>query len=275
LFWHRQNGKATVLSLTDVSRLLPSERQQRIKRLALEQGVLRIGELAEKFRVSEMTIRRDLEMLEEAGHVERTFGGAFITEQAAFESSYSVRLHTQTPEKEAIATYAATLIQDGDTIILDASTTVLALARKLSKKSLTVVTNSLDVAQELRNSPVKVILSGGYLRQVAGSFAGPIALKALKDLHVDQAFISGKGIQIPGGLMDSDIDEVEVKRVMLESAERVNVLMDSSKFGKRALGLISSLDTIDFLISDDKLSSESLQSLNQHGVSYHLVRNPS
>ena len=259
------------MSLADVSRLLPSERQQRIKRLALEQGVLRIVELAEKFRVSEMTIRRDLELLEEAGHVERTFGGAMLTEQAAFESSYSVRLHTHTAAKEAIASHAATLIQDGDTIILDASTTVFDLARVLHKKSLTVVTNSLDIAQELRSSPAKVILIGGYLRQVAGSFAGPLALQALKKLHVDQAFISGKGIQIPGGLMDSDIDEVEVKRTMLESAERLNVLIDSSKFGKRALGQIVSLDNIDFLISDNQLSHETVQALNHYSVPYYLV----
>jgi DeoR family transcriptional regulator, fructose operon transcriptional repressor len=260
-----------VLSLTDMTRLIPSERQQRIKRLALEQGVLRIGELAEKFRVSEMTIRRDLEMLEDSGHVERTFGGAVVTEQAAFESSYSVRLHTHTSEKEAIAAYAATLIQEGDTIILDASTTVFALARKLNKKALTVITNSLDVAQELRHSPAKVILIGGYLRQVAGSFAGPLALKALKDLHVDQAFISGKGLAIPGGLMDSDIDEVEVKRAMLESSERINVLLDSSKFGKRALGLISALDSLDLIISDNHLADDYKQALNHHSVPFYLV----
>jgi DeoR family transcriptional regulator, fructose operon transcriptional repressor len=257
------------------ARLLPTERQQTIKRLALELGVLRIGELAEKFRVSEMTIRRDLEMLEATGHIERTFGGAIITEQASFESSYSVRLHTHTPEKEAIARYASSLIQDGDTIALDASTTALALARMISKRAITVITNSLDVAQELRNGRAKVILTGGYLRQVAGSFAGPIAQKALKDLRVDQAFISGKGIQIPGGLMDSDLDEVEVKRSMLESADRVNVLLDSSKFGKRALGLITPLDNIDLLISDSHLSLEVLQELNQFGVPHHIVKQPS
>jgi DeoR family fructose operon transcriptional repressor len=256
-------------------RLLPSERQQTIKRLALEQGVLRIGELAEKFQVSEMTIRRDLEMLESSGHIERTFGGAIITEQASFESSYSVRLHTHTPEKEAIARYASTLIQDGDTIALDASTTALALARMISKRSVTVVTNSLDVAQELRNSRTKLILTGGYLRQVAGSFAGPIAQKALKELRFDQAFISGKGIQIPGGLMDSDLDEVEVKRSMLESADRVNVLLDSSKFGKRALGLITPLDSIDLLISDSHIPVEALEALNQFGIPHHIVKQPS
>jgi DeoR/GlpR family transcriptional regulator of sugar metabolism len=94
-------------------------------------------------------------------------------------------------------------------------------------------------------------------------------------LRVDQAFISGKGIQIPGGLMDSDLDEVEVKRSMLESADRVNVLLDSSKFGKRALGLITPLDNIDLLISDSHLSLEVLQELNQFGVPHHIVKQPS
>lgn len=254
-----------------ISRLLPSERQQNIRRLALEQGVLRIGELAEKFRVSEMTIRRDLDMLELAGHVARTFGGAIVSEQAAFESNYAVRLNANAPQKEAIAQYAATLVQEGDTVALDASTTALALARVLSKRNITIITNSLDAAQELRNSRAKVILTGGYLRQVAGSFAGPIAQKALKDLRVDQAFISGKGLQIPGGLMDSDLDEVEVKKSMLEAADRVNVLLDSSKFGKRALGLITPLERIHLLISDKALTSEHTQALESYGLSYHLV----
>lgn len=260
------------MSSLQSTRLLPSERQQTIKRLALEQGILRIGELAEKFHVSEMTIRRDLEMLEVAGHVERTFGGAMLSEQAAFESSYSVRLNTHTPEKQAIAQYAAGLVKDGDTIALDASTTVLALAKELRHRSVTIITNSLDVAQELRNSRAKIILVGGYLRQVAGSFAGPIAQKALKELRVDQAFLSGKGIQIPGGLMDSDLDEVEVKKSMLESADYVNVLLDSSKFGKRALGLIAPIETIDLLISDSHLSAEMQLALKQQDVSYHLVK---
>jgi DeoR/GlpR family transcriptional regulator of sugar metabolism len=240
--------------------------------LALEQGILRIGELAEKFHVSEMTIRRDLEMLEVAGHVERTFGGAMVSEQAAFESNYSVRLNTHTPEKQAIARYAAGLVKDGDTIALDASTTALALAKVLRHRSVTIISNSLDVAQELRNSRAKVILVGGYLRQVAGSFAGPITQKALKDLRVDQAFISGKGIQVPGGVMDSDLDEVEVKKSMLESADCVNVLLDSSKFGKRALGLIAPLEAIDLLISDNHLSAEMQLALKQQDVSYHLVK---
>jgi DeoR family transcriptional regulator, fructose operon transcriptional repressor len=163
------------LPAPEVSRLLPSERQQRIRLLAVQQGVLRIPELAETLGVSEMTIRRDLEMLEDSGHLERTFGGAIVSEQTAFESNYTVRLHTQTPQKQALARYAASLIQDGDSVAIDASTTCLALAKELAKRRLTVITNGLDAAVELRHSQCKVILIGGYLRQVAGSFAGPLA----------------------------------------------------------------------------------------------------
>ena len=212
------------MSTAEASRLLPSERQQRIRQLALEVGVLRIDDLAERFGVSEMTVRRDLEVLEEAGYVERTFGGAVALDQAAFESSYAVRLQARVAEKEAIARHAATLIQDGDTVAIDASTTALALARELLKRRVTVVTNGLDSVLELRSSQhASVILIGGHLRQVAGSFAGPLALKAMSELRVDQAFISGKGLLVPDGLVDSDLNEAEVKRAMIAGSARTVV----------------------------------------------------
>jgi DeoR/GlpR family transcriptional regulator of sugar metabolism len=238
------------------SRLLPSERQQRIRLLATQQGVLRIPELAETLGVSEMTIRRDLEMLEDSGHLERTFGGAIASEQTSFESNYTVRLHTHTPEKQALARYAASLIQEGDTVAIDASTTCLALAKELAKRRLTIITNGLDAAIELRNSQSKVILIGGYLRQIAGSFAGPLALKALEGLRVDHAFFSAKGVLPEDGYLDSDLDEVEVKRVMIASAVHSTALMDSSKFGVHALGRIAPLHDIHLLVTDAGLDKK-------------------
>ncbi len=254
------------------SRLLPSERQQRIRKLAVQQGVLRIPELAESLGVSEMTIRRDLDMLEDSGHVERTFGGAIVSEQTSFESNYAVRLHTHTPEKQALARYAASLIQDGDTVAIDASTTCLALARELAKRRLTIITNGLDAALELRNSGSKVILIGGYLRQVAGSFAGPLALKMLEGLRVDQVFFSAKGVSLRDGFLDSDLDEIEVKRAMITSAVHVTALMDSSKFGVHALGRIAPLNAVHLLISDEGLDKIMERDLRKHKVKLRIVK---
>ncbi len=257
--------------MSEGARLLPGERQQRIRQLALEQSALRVNELAARFNVSEMTIRRDLGTLAGAGHLARTFGGAVAAEQSAFESSYLERLAAHTPAKGAIARYAAGLIQDGDTVAIDASTTGLALAKELGRRRLTVVTNGLDCAQELRASPAKVIVTGGYLRQVAGSFAGPFALSVLRDLRVDQAFISAKGVLVPDGLMDSDLDEVAVKRAMMEAAARVIALADSSKFGKPALGMVAPLAAFDLIVSDERLSEEEQSKLVQHQIPAHLV----
>ncbi len=253
------------------SRLLPSERQQRIRQMIVEQNVLRVSELSTIFGVSEMTIRRDLETLEGAGHIERTFGGAVASEQAAFESSYSVRLQTKTKQKEAIARYAASLIEDGDTVAIDASTTALLLSRELANRPLTIITNSLDSAQALRGSQAKVILTGGYLRQVAGSFAGPLAIEALKNLKVDHAFISAKGIMIPEGLMDSDLDEVEVKRSLMAAAAKTTALIDSSKFGKHALGKITELNKLDLIITDIHLSADMQTQLHKYKIPFHKV----
>ena len=259
------------MSTADVAKLLPGERQQRIRQLLLEHGVLRINELAEQFSVSDMTIRRDLEVLEEAGHLERTFGGAIVSDQAAFESSYAVRLNTRAPQKQAIASYAKTLIQEGDTIALDASTTALALAREITKQRVTIITNSLDIALELRSATARVILTGGYLRQVAGSFAGPLAVASLARLRVDQAFISAKAVSVQDGLMDSDLDEAEVKRAMMRSAAKVTALLDTKKYGKRALGRICSLDALDLIISDAALDTRVQQALTEQHVHVQLV----
>jgi DeoR family fructose operon transcriptional repressor len=255
----------------DASRLLPTVRQQHMRQLIQDHGVVRVTELAERFGVSEMTVRRDLEVLEAAGHLERTFGGAVAAEQSAFESSYMVRLQTQVEDKACLARYAATLVQPGDTVALDASTTSLALAKELARLDITVITNSLDVAQELRSASPRVILTGGYLRQVAGSFAGPLACHMLSEMRVDHLFFSAKGLLVPDGLMDSDLDEIEVKRAMFKSSARKTALVDCSKFGKRALGRIVSLAELDLLVTNDTLKPEYKRALVSYQVPTHYV----
>lgn len=259
------------MSVPDAARLLPSERQQQIRQLAFDRGSLRISELAERFAVSEMTIRRDLEVLESAGAIERRFGGAVVSEQAAFERSYLERRNTHVEQKRALARHAAGLVHDGDTIAIDASTTGLALAVEVAKRDITVVTNGLDAAGALRAGRPEVILIGGRLRQLAGSFTGPPAMKALGDLRFDLAFVSAKGVLIPDGFMDSDLDEADVKRAMIEGATRMVALVDASKFGRRALHRIVPLDRTDLLLVDDALPDDTRTALAGRDLELHIV----
>lgn len=265
---------STTASAERLIRLIPSERRQRIKQMIVEQNVLKVSELSVVFGVSEMTIRRDLESLEEAGHLERRFGGAIAPEQdeqAAFDSNYDVRLETQTLQKAAIARHAATLVSDGDTIAIDASTTALMFAKEIANRPVTIITNSLDTAQALRHAETKVILTGGYLRQSAGSFLGPLAIQSLQNLKVDLSFVSAKALLIPDGLMDSDLDEAELKRVLLSTSAKSIALIDSSKFGKRALVRVDKLASIDLLISDTELALELQDDLERTSVAFNLA----
>ena len=247
-------------------RLLPGERQRLIRQLARERSIVRVADLAHEFGVSEMTIRRDLDSLARSGHLEKTFGGAVMADQAGIELSYKIRLQTNQRQKEAIAERAARRVQEKSTVAIDASTTGLALARTLVARELTVVTNSLDIAQELRAARPSVILVGGSLRQTSGSFVGPLTLAALGHLRVDQTFFSCKGVVVPDGFMESDLDETEVKRQLLACAACVTALVDSSKFGKRALACIATLDRAGTLITDQGASKEVLAELEAWGV---------
>lgn len=236
-------------------RLLPSERLMQIRKLVSARGVVRVSELAQHFEVSDMTIRRDLSELEKLGAIEKTFGAAVVSEQASFENTVSERMHLHQAQKQAIADLAVSFIQDGDTIAIDASTTGLALAQALYQRPINVVTNGLDVAQALRGGAASVLMTGGALRERSGSFLGPLAVHALQEIRVDKAFLSAKGVLIPDGLLDSDLGEVDVKRAMLRSAAVGIALIDSSKFGKRAIGMITDLQGVTHLISDSGLSA--------------------
>ena len=253
------------------ARALPSERRRCIRQLAYEHGVLRVAELAERFGVSEMTIRRDLDTLERDGHVEKTFGGAVLAEPSALELDHQIRLDQRRPQKEAIAAFAATLVADGDTVAIDASTTGLALAARLAPRRVTVVTNSSDIAQRLRHAECDLIMIGGFLRRATGSFVGPLALGALEGIRVDQAFFSSAGVLIPDGYFDSDLGEIEVKRRLLAAAARVSAMVDASKFGRRALGRIAGLGEPDTIITDDAIESSLLAALRDHGATVRVV----
>lgn len=230
--------------------LLPLQRQEEIYRILATRGFASVADLATEIAVSDMTVRRDLDTLAGQGRVQRVFGGARVRDQSASEMIYTERLERDRAAKEAIAQAAATLVRDGDSIALDASTTAVYLARELRERPVTVVTNSLLVARELAGGTGTLIMLGGIYRPVARSLVGPMAERDLDDLHVDRVFFSGKGVDADAGVTDSHLEEVSVKRALIGGAVHVVAIADRSKFGRVALHTIARLNRIDALVTN-------------------------
>lgn len=230
--------------------LLPLQRQEEIYRILAMRGFASVAELAGEIAVSDMTVRRDLDTLEEQGLVQRVFGGARVRDQSASEALYTERLDRDRSAKEAIARTAASVVRDGDSIALDASTTAVYLARELRERPVTVVTNSLLVARELAGGSGTLIMLGGTYRPLARSLVGPMTERDFAELHVDRVFFSGKGVDAEAGVTDSHLEEVAVKRALIGGAAHVVAIADHSKYGRVALHTVASLDRVDTLVSD-------------------------
>lgn len=229
------------------------ERRQRILKLLNEQAGVRVGELAESLNASQATIRHDLRALEEAGQLRRMRGGALPRNGGSYVSeAFAARVRLNAEAKQAIARRAAEMVADGDSILLDASTTVFALARYLqARRNLTIITNGIQVGLALAQNPSHtVILVGGALRPDGTSVVGHLGRKILGDLHVKTAFVSCSGLSIEAGLTEVDIHEVDLKKAMLRCAGRVVALIDSSKFGRVELTLFAGLDQVSHIFAD-------------------------
>lgn len=238
-----------------------------------------IPTLSQKYGVSEMTIRRDLQALEDTGLIRRTHGGAVRWPQTERTPDIIARERRQTfarAQKAAIARYAAKeLVRDGDSIILEGSTTVTAMVPFLSSRlGLTAMTNSLVTADELgrRLTPSATILcAGGILRPESSTFVGPIAERFFRDLHVDRLFLSATGLTARHGVTDPQILETQVKRAMIESASEVILMLDSTKWGTRSLTRVLDLAEITMLITDESAPAELVGNLREQGVQVVLV----
>lgn len=248
--------------------MLVAERRAAIIKKLEAHGSVRVSDLSAQFGVTEETIRRDLEELERQKVLKRTYGGAVKATGTGIELPYAKRREKNAAEKAKIAKAAVALIEDGDTVSLDASTTVLRLCQEMHRLSrLTVLTNSIQVLLELAGRPgFNVIGTGGTLRETALSFVGPLAERAVAEYHVDKAFISCKGISLEGGVTDSNELEVELKKVMVRSAERVIVLADHTKFGYIGFARIATLDAVDTVVTDDGIDPKEVEPLREAGI---------
>jgi DeoR/GlpR family transcriptional regulator of sugar metabolism len=235
------------------------ERRQYIVDKLRKEACLRVVDVAKTLQVSESTIRNDLNALEDEGRIRRVHGGAVLVEQShASHNSFSKRYAQYAPEKRAIAREAAEMIQNGDSILLDASSTAFYLAQELAdKKQLRIVTNGLETAQELAKNPSNnVFLLGGVVNYDSSSVTGLLSEKVIEDLFVRIAFLSCSGFTMERGMTELQLDEAQLKRKMILSAQKLIALVDASKLGKEDLTPFARIDQINRLITDDRITSE-------------------
>ena len=233
-----------------------------------------ISELSERFNVTKMTIRRDLNRLDREGHVRKTRGGAVLAERMIFEFDFRRRRERQAAAKLAIAQEARKMAHEGDRIILDTGTTTLALGVLLKdREDLTVITTSLAVMSELQFADgVRVVLLGGELRGGSPDLTGAVTEYCVDLLAADILFQGADGIALDGSMYNEDLRLARVDGKLRKCAQRTYVLCDSTKIGRTALARNGSLAEVDGLITDSAIEDEPLRSLEESGA--HVIVAP-
>jgi DeoR/GlpR family transcriptional regulator of sugar metabolism len=254
---------------------VPEERRRRIADLLRARGSVTIGMLEEEFAISPMTARRDLAELERQGRARRTHGGAVLPELSRHEDSFDQRLERDAEAKQRLAAAAVDLMEPGQSVFLDSSTTAHYVATEIAGRQLksTVVTNSiaiLRVLSEERAHNVDVISSGGSLRRLTLSLVGPHAVRGIMQHFADKVFLSVKGITPSGHLTDPDVLEAEVKRAMITQAAEPVLLVDGSKFEHQGLCSIAHASELNVVLSEGG-PEERLRLLEVSGVAVQRV----
>ena len=251
------------------------ERRNRILEELHQQSRVSIRECAEKYGVTEVSIRTDLEYLENKGLLIRVKGGAVSRTLVADEEELPIesKAREHAREKKAIGKAAAALIREGETVILDSGTTTLEIARRLGDfKDLTIITNGVNIAMELAKYPqLSVIMLGGFMRSASLSITGMTAESTLKDYFVDKVFLGVDSFNLEKGLSTPSADEASINRTMIECAKEVIAVFDSSKLNKRSFASICSLSSLNTVITDSALPQEAASALQNAGIRVVLV----
>ena len=249
------------------------KRRQFLIQILQKQVGTRIPELAQTLGVSKGTIRNDLNALEEEGLLMRVHGGAILRRQPSqFDSSFGIRFQEHAESKLAIAHAAADLVEDGSSIMLDASTTVYYLAQQLAHgHHLRVVTNGVEVARLLAKDPTNtVVLIGGIINPEGSSVSGLFSEHVIRDLHVQKAFVSCSGFSLERGLTDVHLMEAQLKKKAIISAREVIALVDSSKMGKEDLTPFATIEQITHLYTDSGNTDAWVTRLKEAHVSFTI-----
>jgi DeoR/GlpR family transcriptional regulator of sugar metabolism len=235
-----------------------------------------VGALSDQFGVSRQTIRKDLAVLAAQGRITRAHGGAISFESRPSERSFDIRERMQRAEKAAIGAAAATRVNDGECIAIDASTTGLQLARALCARGgwnhLTVVTNGLRIASEMAGCPgIAVILPGGWVRWEALSVVGTIGSGVFDRINVQTAFVGAAGFTFEAGLSDATEEEAQIKRSMIEVAREVVAIVDHTKWGHTAFATFCRTEELTGVISDRSAPETMVTAPEGRGIEISLV----
>lgn len=249
--------------------MLAIERRNQILTMLQKDGRVLVSDLSTLFQVTEETIRRDLEKLEREGLAQKTYGGAIASDNINVDLPYTVRKKANVSNKQKIAEVIASLIEDGDHIMMDASSTAVYVAKHLKnkKKNITLITNSIEILLELSESGGwKVLSTGGTLKEGSLSLVGYQAEQMIKQYHVDKAVISCKGIDVERGITDSNEMEAHIKKLMLQGANTKILAADQSKFDKIAFTRICKLEDIDIVVTESELDNKWMQNLTSMNI---------
>ena len=248
------------------------ERQEQILKILEKEKRVMTKDLQEKFNTTAVTIRKDLAILEEKALLKRTFGGAIKVKKLYQGLTLNKKEKLYLDEKLKIVKKAALLISDGDTILLDSGSTTSLLAKEIKNNTnVTVITNAINIATELLQSDIEVILTGGVLLKESSTLVGPLADVVLRKLTTSKLFIGVDGIDFTAGLTTPNILEANTSRIMMDISMETILLVDSSKFGRRSLGVISDISKIDKIITTKELSEKEINKFTNLEVEVTIV----
>ncbi len=253
--------------------MLQAERHNFIVEYLNTHGKLVVEDIAKELNTSPMTIRRDLKYLEDNNIITRTHGGAVLHNVLTAETPYKQKTKTYMDEKSRIAAFACSLVEEGCTIILDAGTTNMEIAKLLKDlKNIKVITTDLMIAAYLSQfKHMEVYCTGGYIQGLTGACSGAKAREFLAGMYADIAFLGASSIDTELGITTPTIEKVEVKQQMIRSAEKVVLAADHSKFGKKSFAKICDLEELDYIVTDDGLDMEIQNKLRSKGIKFNVV----
>lgn len=252
------------------------ERRSLLLNQLKDNGKILIADLVNQFNVSEVSIRKDLAVLEERKLLLRVKGGAVNMHQSVDYDDMTISqkqgLHTR--EKQLLGKFAASLISNGETVIIDSGTTTMEIAKNLDGiENLTVITNALDIAITLnRYDRFNVITLGGKMRSVSYSTVGMLAESALKNFYCDKLFLGVDSVSIKDGISTPNLEEASINQAMINSAKEVIAIFDSSKFGRRSFVHIAALEKIDTIITDSGISQDFKDYVEASGIKLYIVK---
>ncbi len=254
--------------------IFQEERREQILEILEKENRLLISDLTKKFKTTPATIRKDLTLLEKKGLLKRTHGGAIKNKSKSLFRGLALKEKEKLflDEKIRIAKEAAKLISEGDQIILDSGSTTEMLAKEIKYfKGITVITNAINIATELMQSDIEVILLGGMLIKESSALVGPITEDALQKISVNKFFQGVDGIDLKVGLTTPNMIEAKTNRMMMNVASERILLVDSSKFGRKSLSVIAKVNELDKIITTKKLSKKELKKYSDYGVDVVIV----